>query len=82
MHSVQSRFRGIQAGFDLFKQKDISPQRTVKDFTGIVVNRSLLFLHDGSLEITLTVHLIKKVLGYIFEMAKILRRNHLNPCFS
>ena len=46
-HSVQSRFREIHMGFDMFKQKDLSTRWTVKDS-----------LHWGSLEITLTGPLI------------------------
>ena len=52
---AHSRFKEIQAGFDIFQQKLISTQLTIKGFK--VENRELPSLHTGSLEIILTVPL-------------------------
>ena len=53
---VRSRFRGIQAGFDMFKHTDLYTRWTVKGSKGTVVNRALPSLHGVTLENKRTVH--------------------------
>ena len=49
------RFTGIQLVFKRFKHRVLFTQLTFKGLKGFVVNRALLSLHGGSLEMTLTV---------------------------
>ena len=61
---------GFQAGSNMFKQRDLSTRWTGKDFKGTVVNRTLPSLHEGSLEITLTVPL-RQVCSFFLVNIKI-----------